>query len=121
MPKEGPAYTITPEWQERVRVRMVELKITKKNGEPNFAELTRRVGCGRTAMWQMMQPGAVETGWMPEVHKVLKWDPPVNSNDQFEAELIAAFRRLPDVDKGRELERMRQKAEQRAATRRKAP
>lgn len=131
MPREGSQYRITETWQDLVRERM------KDRGIRSVSALAKKVGIGRSAMWQAMQPGAVQTGWMPEINRALGLDAPINEPtgattskpeanlEPADAELLSYFHRLSELDRGRELENMRRRvedAEQRAnVTPRKTP
>ena len=108
MPREGPAYPITKEWQQWVRERIDEMKSRGELRSQN--ELAARVGISKSSLSEALSEDAVQTTVMPEIHKALGWPPPLLAPPVYVLELVAVFTRLPEMEQGRWLEMLRQEA-----------
>lgn len=115
MPREGPAYPITPEWQTWVRERIAQMKASGDLRSQN--ELAERVGIAKSSLSEALAKGAVQTTVMPQIHKALGWPAPLMTPPTYVLELVAAFTALPPMEQGRWLEQLRQ-AVARARTKR---
>jgi hypothetical protein len=104
MPRKGPAYPITPEWQGWVADRLKEL-----HWKP--ADLVRESGVSKASISKVLNPGAVQTTVMREIHKALKWPPPLMTPPIYILELVDTFQNLSDLEQGRWLERFRNAAD----------
>lgn len=69
MPREGIAYRIDNDWRTRVGDRLKEKGISR-------AEFARLVGCPRSLITELLNGERHQTTYLPEMHKVLEWDPP---------------------------------------------
>jgi transcriptional regulator with XRE-family HTH domain len=100
MPRKGPAYPISKEWQDEVRARISEMGI-KQN------ELARRAGIAISSLSEALKDGAVQTTVMKEINEAVGLPPPVaftpdnlelnylwdNMDERARGELIADARR----------------------------
>lgn len=109
MPRKGPAYAITRDWQGWVRDRIKEMKeageVTSQNG---VAELA---GIADSTLSEALQKGAVQTTVMPEIHKALGWPPPLMCPPLHVLRLVERFERLDERTQGEWLERLRSDVE----------
>ena len=101
MSRSGPAYPVTPEWQQWVRDRIAELGLRD-------AEVARRAGIAKSTLSEVLSPGAVWSTVMPEIHRALEWPPPLMAPPIYVLHVVEAFMRLPERVQGEFLERMRQ-------------
>lgn len=104
MPRKGPAYPITEEWQGWVRDRMEELGIKQ-------AELSRRAGVSKTSVTDMLADDAVQTTVMPQIHRALEWPPPLLTPPVHVLRLVEFFSQLSELAQGQWLERFRQEVD----------
>ncbi len=106
MPREGPAYPITPEWKARVRAAIDDLI---NSGEfKSDAEFAKSAGFARSTLSETLSKGSVQSTIMPQIHKALKWPEPLKSPPNQVLELVHAFTKLPDLERGKLLERLEQ-------------
>ena len=108
MPRKGPAYAITPGWRDRVLERIGEMKISQN-------ELARRARISKASMSDALADGAVQTTVMPQIHKVLGWDPPPTGFAPDALELLALYTQMSERDQGALVERARQDVANRKA------
>lgn len=106
MPRKGPAYPITEEWQGWVRTRIEEMK---KAGEVRSQnELATLAGISKASLSEALAEGAVQTTVMPQIHKALGWPPPLLAPPVYLLRLVEAFEQLSDFEQGRWIEQLRQ-------------
>jgi len=94
----GPAYPVTPEWQQAVRDRLVEMGW-------NQSDLARAIN-GNSAMVSHLLKHGMQSALVPLIHKALGWPPPPMPDDSIgdddddidprAAELDDLFAMLPD-------------------------
>lgn len=70
MPREGTAYHVDDLWRSRVRERLVEL-------DRNQAWLARESGCPRSMVSELLSGVREQSTYLPEIHGILGWDPPL--------------------------------------------
>jgi hypothetical protein len=109
MPRKGPAYPITPEWQGRVRDRIDAMIDAKEVESQN--EVARNAGIAQSSLSGALKKGAVQSTVMREIHKALGWPPPLMCPPVYVLQLVEYFQRLSELDQGRWLERMRNEVE----------
>jgi transcriptional regulator with XRE-family HTH domain len=100
VPRQGPAYPISPEWQERVRARIDELGWSQN-------ELARRAKISKSSLSKSLADGAVQSTCMRELHAVLGWPPPVSSTELHVLEAVDYYTKLDPREQGRILEQLR--------------
>lgn len=110
MPRSGPAYPITKEWQGWVRSRIEEMKKTGELRSQN--ELAERAGISKASLSEALTEGAVQSTVMPQIHKALGWPKPLLAPPIYVLELVESFSQLPQLEQGRILEQMRQAVQQ---------
>ena len=105
MPRKGHAYPVTEEWQGWVRGRIKELEdageIDGQNG------LARKAGISKSSLSTTLKKGAKWSTVMPELHKALGWPAPLRCPPIHVLQLVDAFLRMPEIQQGIELERLR--------------
>jgi hypothetical protein len=105
MPRKGPAYPITPQWQGWVRDRIEEMK---KTGDIKAdLDIASRAGIAKSSLSGALKEGAVQSTVMPQIHKVLGWPPPLMTPPIHVLRLVEFFSRLSDFEQGQQLERLR--------------
>lgn len=109
MSREGPAYPITKDWQTWVRARIEEMKRNKEVRSQN--EVAHRAGIAKSSLSEALSDEAVWTTVMPEIHKALGWPPPLMTPPIYILRLVEYFQKLPEIDQGQYLERIRQLVE----------
>lgn len=116
MPRKGPAYPITEEWQGWVRRRIEEMKQSGEIKSQN--ELAARAGISKSSLSEALAEDAVQSTVMPEIHKALGWPPPLLAPPVYVLRLVEYFTRLGEFEQGQWLERLRTIVdEERARTR----
>jgi lambda repressor-like predicted transcriptional regulator len=109
MPRKGPAYPITEDWQDWVRARIKELK---KAGEARSQnEIAEMAGIAKSSLSEALSKSAVQTTVMPEIHKALGWPPPLLCPPLYILALVQLFEQLDERTQGEWLERLRQDVE----------
>jgi hypothetical protein len=106
MPRKGHAYPVTEEWQGWVRDRLEELKAAGEMDSQN--DLAARAGIAKSSLSAALKAGAVWSTVMPEIHRALGWPPPLLAPPIHILRLVDVFRRLPEIEQGIQLERLRQ-------------
>jgi hypothetical protein len=108
VPRKGPAFGITPDWQKWVRERINEMK---KNGDcasdADFAE--RLAGIGKASLSEALKKGAVQTTVMREIHKALGWPPPAMALPVKVLEFVQLYMKLDEGTRGEMLGELREK------------
>lgn len=105
MPRSGPAYAITANWQQWVRDRIDEMK---KLGEVRSQNaVAKRAGIAPSSLSEALGEDAVQTTVMPEIHKALGWPPPLLCPPIHVLRLVERFEKLDDRTQGEWLERLR--------------
>lgn len=105
MPRKGPAYPITKEWQGWVRERIEQLKEAGEVRSQNA--LAAKAGISNAALSEALSEEAVQTTVMPEIHKALGWPRPLLTPPIYVLHLVEYFERLPAIEQGQWLERLR--------------
>lgn len=113
MPRKGPAYPITEDWQEWVRTRIAEMKRSGDLRSQN--ELAERAGIAKSSLSEALGEEAVQTTVMPEIHRALGWPPPLLTPPIYVLRLVEYFQQLSDLEQGQQLERLRHAVEQERA------
>lgn len=115
MPREGPAYPITSDWQKWVRDRIEEMKRNKEVRSQN--EVAAKAGIAKSSLSEALSEEAVWTTVMPEIHKALGWPPPLMTPPVYILQLVQYFMQLPEIEQGQWLERFKQAVERAKARR----
>lgn len=110
MPRKGPAYPITEEWQTWVRARIDEMKEAQEIRSQN--DLAVRAGISKASLSEALSENAVQTTVMPQIHKALGWPPPLLTPPVYVLRLVEYFTELGELDQGQWLERFRQAVEE---------
>lgn len=110
MPRKGPAYPITEDWQEWVRARIDEMKRIGELRSQN--ELALRAGISKSSLSEALAADAVQTTVMPQIHKALGWPKPLMTPPNHILRLVEYFETLSEFEQGRQLERLRQIVEE---------
>lgn len=106
MPRKGPAYPITKQWQGWVRARIEEMKAA---GEvKSDREVADLAGIAKSSLSEALKDDAVQSTVMPEIHKALGWPKPLMTPPIHILRLVEYFSRLSDLEQGQQLERLRQ-------------
>lgn len=106
MPRKGPAYAITPQWQDDVLSRINELGISQN-------ELARRAKISKASLSEALTDGAVQTTVMPEIHRALGWPEPPVAFTRDALEMLKLYGEMSERDQGEMLGRARAVVEQR--------
>lgn len=107
MPRKGPAFGITPEWQGWVRDRIDEMV---RNGEvKNDAALAKKAKIAKSSLSEALKEGAVQTTVMREIHKALGWPPPAMALPVKVLEFLQLYLKLDDGVRGEMLGELREK------------
>ena len=110
MPRKGPAYPITKEWQQWVRDRIEELKAEGKVRSQN--DVAKKAKIAQSSLSEALAEDAVQTTVMPDIHRALGWPPPLMTPPIYVLRLVEYFEQLPEIERGQWLERMRQEVAQ---------
>lgn len=76
-------------------------------------ELADIAGISKSALSEALSDSAVQTTVMPEIHRALGWPKPLLAPPVYVLTLVDLFLRMPELDRGRWLERMRQEVAKR--------
>lgn len=113
MPRKGPAYPFTEDWQGWVRDRIEQMI---RDGEiPSQNAFAKKAGISKASLSEALKPGAKQTAYMPEIHKALGWPMPLRSPPNHVIRLVEFFTELPELEQGRWLEKIRQEVEEERA------
>ncbi len=104
MPKKGHQYPIDSDWKDRVRARLLELRI-KQN------ELARRAKISKAALSQALSPESLQTAYVPEIHRALGWPVPPLVLAPDVLELVSIYTQLEPFDRGAFVQDARHKLE----------
>lgn len=105
MPRKGPAYPITEDWQGWLRNRIEEMK---KSGDiKSDAGFAKRAKISKAALSEALKKGAVQTTVMPEIHKACGWPEPLKAPPIYVLRLVEYFMKMPELQQGEWLERLR--------------
>lgn len=115
MPRKGPAYGITPQWQGWVRERIDEMIAAKE--VRSDAAFARKAKISKTALSEALKKGAVQTTVMPQIHKALGWQPPALALSAKVLEFVYLYM---DLDEGTRREMLGELREKVARARQKA-
>lgn len=96
MPRKGPAFPISPEWQREVRTRINERGISQN-------ELARLAGVSIAAMSEALREGAVQTTVMVEINKAIGLPRPTPFTPD-SLEMLSLFDDLSEIDRGAAIE-----------------
>ncbi len=104
MPKKGQAIPTSKEWKDRVKARLVELKISQN-------ELARRAKISASSLSAALAPDSMQTTVMTEIHKVLGWEPPPTQFSPDAMELLALYEQMSELDRGKMIGEAKAKVE----------
>jgi lambda repressor-like predicted transcriptional regulator len=104
MPRKGPAYPISRQWQEDVLARIDELGISQN-------ELARRAKISKASLSEALADGAIQSTVMPEIHRALGWPVPSALFTRDALELLALYDQMSERDQGALVERARNAVE----------
>jgi transcriptional regulator with XRE-family HTH domain len=104
VPKKGHQFPIDAAWQGRVRAGIRKLGISQN-------EFATRCGMRKSSMSAALRSGAIQTAFMPEIHRELGWDPPPRALPPHQLEALDLLDRLPEIAQGRYVERLRAEVE----------
>ena len=93
MPRKGPAYPISKEWQDEVRARVDEMGISQN-------ELARRAGIAISSLSEALKDGAVQTTVMREINKAIGLPPPPAAFTPDNLELNYLWDNMSERDRG---------------------
>lgn len=99
MPREGTEYHVDSNWRTRVQERLLEMK-------QNQSWLAAESGCPRSMLSELLSGKRGGSTYLPEIHKVLGWSPPLGpllSKD--DEEMLHLTRGLDSDQRARLLER----------------
>ncbi len=105
MPKKGHQYPIDSGWKDRVRSRLAEMNITQN-------ELARRANISKASLSEALAVGALQSAYVPEIHRALRWAAPQLVLSPDKLELLALYDQMEDRDQGGLVERARAKVEE---------
>ncbi len=111
MPRKGPAYAITPQWQRDVLDRIEEMEISQN-------ELARRAKISKASLSEALAAEAVQTTVMPAIHKALGWPEPPLAMTRDALEMMKLYSEMSERDQGEMLGRARAVVEQQRRLRR---
>jgi hypothetical protein len=105
MPRKGPAYPITKEWQGWLRERIDEMIAT---GEiKSDAAFARRAKISPVALSEALKPGRVQTTVMEEIHRAADWPPPIKTPPIHVLRIFNDFLNLTEFEQGEWAGRLR--------------
>lgn len=100
MPRKGPAYPISREWQDEVRQRIDVMGISQN-------ELARRAHIAVSSLSEALKDGAIQTTVMAEINKAVGLPPPPTSFTPDNLELNYLWDNMSERDRGALIERAR--------------
>jgi transcriptional regulator with XRE-family HTH domain len=104
VPKKGHQYPIDTDWKDRVRDRILELRISQN-------ELARRARISKAALSDALSAESLQSAFVPGIHRALGWPVPPLVLAPDALELVSLYGQMEERDQGAFVQDARHKVE----------